>query len=95
MTKSTTDKPHVGARVSTNRRVIAGVPRSDTGTITRLEDGGYCVVKWDSDGEELSALMMSLRPLTEPATSTPILDDDAVGELCVERVWDNGPSDAS
>lgn len=58
-------KPHVGARVSTNRRVIAGVKHSDTGTITRLEDGGYCVVKWDSDGEELSALMMSLRPLNE------------------------------
>lgn len=56
-------KPHVGARVSTMRRVIGGAAHSDTGTITRLEDGGYCVVKWDSDGESTSVLMMSLRPL--------------------------------
>lgn len=61
---SNKDKPHVGARVSTTRRVIAGVARPDTGTIMRLEDGGYCVVRWDSDGESTSVLMMSLRPLS-------------------------------
>lgn len=58
------DKPHVGARVSTRHRVIAGAAHNDTGTITRLEDGGYCVVRWDSDGESTSVLMMSLRPLS-------------------------------
>lgn len=58
------DKPHVGARVSTRHRVIAGAAHNDTGTITRLEDGGYCVVKWDSDGESISVPMMTLRPLS-------------------------------
>lgn len=66
---SNKDKPHVGARVSTKRRVIAGVEHSDTGTITRLEDGGYCVVRWDSDGESTSVLMMSLRPLADNSYS--------------------------
>ena len=62
---SSKGKPHVGARVSIKRRVIAGVEHSDTGTITRLEDGGYCVVRWDSDGESRSVLMTSLRPLAD------------------------------
>jgi hypothetical protein len=58
-------KPHVGARVSTKHRMIDGVVHEDTGIITRLEDGGHCVVKWDSDGESTSVVMMSLRPLAD------------------------------
>ena len=61
-------RPQVGHRVITKRRVIDGIAREDRGEITRLEDGGYCVVKWDSDGESTSVVMMSLRP--EPQAQT-------------------------
>lgn len=56
------NKPQVGDRVTTKCRTIAGVEHGDRGIIKRLSDGGYCVVKWDSDGESTEVLTMSLRP---------------------------------
>jgi hypothetical protein len=54
--------PQVNDRVYTKVRMKVGVKTEDRGIITRLDDGGYCVVRWDSDGEETSVVMMSLLP---------------------------------
>jgi hypothetical protein len=58
-------KPVVDDRVTTHMRMRSGEATTDSGVITRLEDGGYCVVRWDSDGESTSVRMMSLRPEQE------------------------------
>lgn len=54
-------RPQVNHRVKTKRRMIEGVAHEDRGVIERLEDGGYCVVKWESDGQSTSVMMTSLR----------------------------------
>jgi hypothetical protein len=60
-------KPAPGDQVESRRRMKDGVAMFDTGVIIRLSDGGYCVVRWDSDGHEHEVLMNSLRPRVDAA----------------------------
>lgn len=75
----------VGAKVTTTRRIIAGKRTSDHGVILRLEDGGYCVVQWDSDGVATSVLMMSLRPAPQEKRTIKQI----AGELADTIYWEH------
>lgn len=53
--------PQVGDKVQSRSRMKGGRKMTDTGEVTRVSDGGYCVVRWDSDGASHEVPMMSLR----------------------------------
>lgn len=76
-------KPEVGHRVTTKLRIKAGVRIRDAGEIIRIEDGGYCVVRWDSDGESTSVLMMSLGPVSTPGEAA----QTELSQCCNANLW--------